>query len=274
MYRSATPSDITLRPLETQSDYAQCVELQMQTWGRDFTEIVPPAMLMIGQKVGGVSAGAFDESDHLVGFVYGISGLREGRLAHWSHMLAVEEHLGGAGLGCRLKLYQRELLLESGIEIAFWTYDPLVARNAHLNLNKLGADVLRYVPDMYGESTGSELHSGLGTDRIVVRWELLRPRVERAVSNKCDDSDVRANGPIVNVDEDGCPHLCEPLGDQVIRIEIPEDVQLVKSRSMELGRMWRDVTRHAFLWYLDRGYSVTSFYRDKETRRCFYVLTT
>ena len=274
MYQSATHSDITLRPLETQSDYAQCVELQMQTWGRDFTEIVPPAMLMIGQKVGGVSAGAFDESDHLVGFVYGISGIREGRLAHWSHMLAVEEHLGGAGLGCRLKVYQRDLLLENRIEVAFWTYDPLVARNAHLNLNKLAAGVLRYVPDMYGASTGSELHSGLGTDRIVVQWELLSPQVERAVANKCDDSHARAIGPIVNVDDDGSPQLRDPLEDPVIQIEIPEDIGVIKSRSMELGRTWRDVTRRAFLWYLDRGYSVTSFYRDTETRRCFYVLTT
>ena len=274
MYQSASPSDITLRPLETQSDYAQCVELQMQTWGRDFTEIVPPAMLMIGQKVGGVSAGAFDESDHLVGFVYGISGVREGRLAHWSHMLAVEKHLGGAGLGCRLKLYQRELLLENRIEVAFWTYDPLVARNAHLNLNKLGADALRYAPDMYGASTGSELHSGLGTDRIVVRWELLSPQVERALSERSDDSDVRAIGPIVNIDEDGCPQLRDLLDDQVIRIEIPEDIGLIKSRSMDLGRAWRDVTRRAFLLYLDRGYSVASFSRDTETHRCFYVLKT
>ena len=274
MDRSVTPPDITLRPLETQSDYAQCVELQMQTWGRDFAEIVPPAMLMIGQKVGGVSAGAFDESGHLVGFVYGISGVREGRRAHWSHMLAVQTQMEGLGLGKRLKCYQRQALLENGIEVAFWTYDPLVARNAHLNLNKLGADVLRYVPDMYGESTGSELHSGLGTDRIVVRWELLSPQVKRAVSNKCDDSNVRATGPIVNVDEDGRPQLRDPLEDQIIQIEIPEDIELIKSLSMDLGRAWRDVTRRAFLRYLDRGYSVTSFYRDTETRRCFYVLTT
>ncbi len=144
---------------------------------------------------------------------------------------------------------------------------------ANLALTKLGADVLRYVPDMYGESTGSKLHSGLGTDRIVVRWELLSPQVERALSEKSDDGNVRAIGPIVNIDEDGCPQLRDPLDDQVIRIEIPEDIGLIKSRSMDLGRAWRDVTRHAFLRYLDHGYSVTSFYRDTETRRCFYILT-
>jgi len=58
-----------------------------------------------------------------------------------------------------------------------------------------------------------------------------------------------------------------------VRIEIPEDVQLVKRKSMELGVKWRAATRRAFLWYLGRGYRVTGFYRDPGSARCFYLVS-
>ncbi len=76
------------------------------------------------------------------------------------------------GIGRRLKLYQRSLVAELGVTQILWTFDPLVSRNAHLNLNALGARVTDYVPDMYGADTGSALHQGIGTDRFVVAWEV------------------------------------------------------------------------------------------------------
>ncbi|MFQ5703597.1 MAG: hypothetical protein ACE5HT_06190 [Gemmatimonadales bacterium] len=274
MDQATTQSRVALRPLDSRSDYAQCAELQRQTWGRNFTEVVPPAMLMISQKVGGVSVGAFDSADNLVGFIYGISGVRDGRRAHWSHMLAVQPHMEGRGLGKRLKCYQRQLLLENGIEVAFWTYDPLVARNAHLNLNKLGAHVIRYVTDMYGEDTGSDLHSGLGTDRLIVQWELADPLVERILAGDRDDHGYSDGTPIVNADADGLPVQPDLTDNSAVRIEIPEDIQLLKSNAAERALAWRDTTRRAFLSYLDRGLSVTGFHRDPTTRRCFYALST
>ena len=88
-----------------------------------------------------------------------------------------------------MKLYQRELLLGRGVEIIFWTYDPLVARNAHINLNKLGTKIQEYVPDMYGEDTGSDLHRGIGMDRFIVRWPISEKRVEQAISGKLERVD-------------------------------------------------------------------------------------
>ncbi|MFQ5677277.1 MAG: hypothetical protein ACE5G1_15395, partial [bacterium] len=122
---------IQLRQLETQEEYEACVQLQRATWGEHFSECVPPAMLMITQKVGGVAAGAFNSKNQLVGFVYGLTGIKDGKLVNWSHMLAVRKELRGQGLGLKLKLFQRELLLKKNVELIFWTYDPLVARNAH-----------------------------------------------------------------------------------------------------------------------------------------------
>ena len=112
---------LVLRRFESRDDHQQCVELQRATWGRDFTECVPPSILQVSQKVGSVAAGAFDEDGRLAGFVFGLSGLRDGRSAHWSHMLAVRSELRGTGLGTKLKAFQRDLLLESGIEVARWT---------------------------------------------------------------------------------------------------------------------------------------------------------
>src|SRR5204863_77835 len=104
---------MTLRNLDRWRDFEACVELQRDTWGRDFSACVPAAVLMVAQRVGGVTAGAFDAEGRLQGFIFGLTGYSGGRPMHWSHMLAVRERARDAGLGIRLKLYQRELLLKN-----------------------------------------------------------------------------------------------------------------------------------------------------------------
>jgi predicted GNAT superfamily acetyltransferase len=125
-------------------------------------------LLSVSQKVGGLVAGAFSDAGDLVGFVFGLTGLRGGRIVHWSHMLAVDPDYRDRGVGRRLKLYQRECLRAAGVDRMYWSFDPLVARNAHLNLNRLGVLVEDYVTDMYAD-TGSDLHA-FGTDRFVASW--------------------------------------------------------------------------------------------------------
>ncbi|MFQ6114179.1 MAG: GNAT family N-acetyltransferase [bacterium] len=269
--------DVTLRRLHTQEDYEACIVLQKMTWGEHFMECVPPAILMVSQKVGGVTAGAFDTRGKLLGFVFGLTGVKEGRLVHWSHMLAVRKDFRGHGIGTRLKLYQRELLLDLGIEVIYWTYDPLVARNAHLNLNRLGAKIQEYVPEMYGDDTGSDLHRGIGMDRFIVAWYIADEQVSKIISGKLSvESAVFELTPVVNTQlrEDGLPIPMEgelPL-QPTLRIEIPSEIEVIQDESLELAAQWRANTRKAFLFYMERGYQVTSFYRDPESGRCFYVL--
>ena len=148
------PGGIELRSLNSDADYEAAIDLQRQTWGTRFEDTVPSTILMISQKMSGVLVGAFDEDGRMLGFLYGLSGFRYGRRAHWSHMLAVAREARGRGLGRELKVFQRELLLPLGVETVYWTYDPLVARNANLNLNRLGALPVEYVVHMYGEDTG------------------------------------------------------------------------------------------------------------------------
>ncbi|HYO12137.1 MAG TPA: GNAT family N-acetyltransferase, partial [Thermoanaerobaculia bacterium] len=118
------PADLTFRPLSSLPDYEACIELQRMTWGRDFSDVVPLSILKIVQKVGGIAAGAFAPDGRMLGFIFGVTGVRDGRPLHWSHMLAVDPEARDLGLGTRLKLYQRELLVQSGVEEMQWTYDP------------------------------------------------------------------------------------------------------------------------------------------------------
>jgi len=160
----------TIRHLEGAAELDACVALQHAIWGPSFREAVPRTILLIAQKMGGVVAGAF-EGDRMIGFVFGLTGVRNGALAHWSDMLAVDAARRDHGVGRALKAFQREAVVALGVRQMYWTYDPLIARNAHFNLNRLGAEVEDYVIDMYG-TTGSLLHGGMPTDRFVVRWQL------------------------------------------------------------------------------------------------------
>jgi chorismate synthase len=261
--------DVTIRPLTSDADLAQGIAIQRLTWGDQFTEVVPATILQISQKVGGVAAGAFDQDGHMVGFVFGLSGVRRGRLVHWSHMLAVRPEARGLGLGKRLKLYQRDVLLQAGIVEVRWTFDPLVAQNANLNLNALGADVETYVPDMYGGDTGSDLHSGLGTDRLIVLWMIAEAKVERAIAGRGSALPAGVAGaPVANPGA----VLGELRAGPAIRIEVPPDIQQVKATSPQTARAWRDTTRRAFLWCLERGYRVRGFAPGGEERPSHYLL--
>jgi predicted GNAT superfamily acetyltransferase len=272
----AAEKSFDFRHFTTPEDYSACVRLQRVTWGEEFTELVTPVTLMLTQKVGGIAAGAFDDENQLAGFVYGLTGFRNGEPVHWSHMLAVEPKFEGLGIGRRLKEMQREVLLQRGIGLVSWSFDPLVARNAHLNCNRLGAVIVDYVTNMYGTDTGSLLHSGLGTDRFVVDWNLddRNVRVTLSGTKGSLDSSISAS-PIVNTEETAGsiePVETDPPDVDLVRVEIPSDIEVIKAESMEIGKRWRASTRHACLWYLERGYEIDGFYSDAKTKRCFYYL--
>lgn len=260
---------VVLRPLRSQDDYQQCEEVERETWGQDFSECVPGSILMISQKVGGVAAGAFDSDGRLVGMVYGLTGPRQGRLVHWSHMLAVRNELRGRGLGRELKMYQRRVVLEKGAESMLWTYDPLVARNAALNINRLGARPVEYIRDLYGPDTASELHSGLGTDRFVVEW-----RLEREPPTGTEDLHAWSSAAVINRTPEADLHVdsLEPRDAPFLRIEVPSDIQQIKRDDPEAGGRWRASTRLAFETCFSEGYVIEGFDVGVESGFSWYLL--
>ena len=259
---AASPDGIVIRRVETLGEYEQCRALQEEIWGANFRELVPATILLVSQKLGGVCAGAFAPDGLMLGFVFGMTGVRDGKLAHWSDMLAVRVEARGAHIGERLKHYQRELVRAVGVQTMFWTFDPLVARNAHLNLNRLGTSVVEYVPDMYGAGTGSPLHGGLPTDRFVVAWNLSPDGATRPEPSR--------PGVLVNpVRPDGEPGLDTCPEAPVIRVAIPHDADTEPTRRRAT---WRSVTRQALTHYLTRGYDVVGFRRGTAGDLPYYEL--
>ncbi|MDE3173174.1 MAG: hypothetical protein KGN74_08885, partial [Gemmatimonadota bacterium] len=217
---------ITIRPLASLAEYRAAVDLQYVVWGAGLTDVTAATILKIGQRIGGVSAGAFDAAGALLGFVFGLTGVEHGRVVHWSHMLAVRPEAQNRAIGRRLKEFQYAEVARVGAELIYWTYDPLVARNAHLNFNRLGVRVVEYVRDMYGDM-GSTLTAGIGTDRFVVAWPvgpaaLAARRAEIATASA--DPEFAA-APVLN------PALGEALqrapvaaGASRVRVRVPADV--------------------------------------------------
>ena len=250
-----TRDDVVIRPLRGHDEYQACLTLQRETWGDAPGTLVPTPLLIVAQRLGGIAAGAFDEGGQLLGFVFGLTGIENGTIVHWSDMLAVRPEFRDRGLGRRLKVYQREQVARIGVRVIYWTYDPLVAKNAWLNLMVLGARIHEYVVDMYGD-TGSPMHAGLGTDRIVVAWD-VRAGGERSAEERPTVSGERTP------DRDQLAAPLNPRGHAVaipsgcpprVGIDVPADIFAVRERSVEEAREWRRSSREAFRWSLSNGY--------------------
>jgi predicted GNAT superfamily acetyltransferase len=244
---------LRIRDFSSHADRAACVALQELTWGVGFTEKVPAAMLLVSQKLGGVTAGAFDEAGTMLGFVFGVTGLMDGRLVHWSDMLAVRPEAQGLHLGEQLKEYQRAHCARLGIETIYWTFDPLVSRNAHLNLNRMRACVDEFVVAMYGEGTNSPLQGDMPTDRFVIAWAV---------------DPARAADPLLRI-PDGTPLTVgdgasegELVDAPRVGVRVPRDITALAAADIAAARRWRFATRRAFSHYLQHGYRVRGFVAD------------
>jgi predicted GNAT superfamily acetyltransferase len=257
---------VEIRPLRTLEELRACVTLQQEIWGAEFDEIVPASLMLAALHLDALALGAFGADQELIGFVFGLTGLKDGEVVHWSHMLGVRPGARDQGIGRRLKEVQRDLLSGRGIQRMYWTFDPLQARNAHLNINGLGARVIEYVADMYGASQ-SPLHHDLPTDRLVVEC-LTTPEVEPPPGRTREDRVVPVLTPFPQFDDvavdGGSP--------QTVLIEVPWDLE----ESIESGgssvRDWRVATRLHFQWAFAQAYTVIGFLRDTRAHRVFYVM--
>ncbi len=233
-------TEITFRDLKGMAEFRAAEALQREVWGEG--DLPDPADLMLViQAEGGLVGGAFAGKD-LLGYVFGFP-TRDPQVQH-SHRLAVLPRARGLGLGARLKFYQRDWCLAHGIARVRWTFDPLRAVNATLNIHRLGAECSVYLPDYYGEMAG--INQGLGSDRLMADWTLASPRVAA----------LAAGGPPP-------PPLGEPLS-----FVLPEDIErLAQEDPAQAARargQLRDLLQAAFA----SGRRVVDFDR---TRRVYHL---
>jgi predicted GNAT superfamily acetyltransferase len=170
---------IVVRKCEAIEEFHECVRLQREVWGEADLEVEPATLFVVASQTGGQVLGAFD-GDRLIGYTLAVAAVRHGVAYLHSHMTGVLAKYRDRGVGRLLKLFQREEALGRGIRLIEWTFDPLETRNAHFNLNRLGAICRRYLPNLYGMTT-SPLHRGLATDRLLAEWALDSPRAIAAV---------------------------------------------------------------------------------------------
>jgi predicted GNAT superfamily acetyltransferase len=269
-----------IRALTTIDECRQVAALEKAVWGyTDAEDVVPPPVLIVSIKRGGILLGAFDDGGRMWGFVYSLPGIKDGRPTQWSHMLGVMPELRSGGLGARLKLAQRQAALDMGIDLIEWTYDPLQAANAHLNFARLGIVVSEYEENIYGASS-SPLHAGTPTDRFVAEWRLREPHVERRINAArvlLRDSSI-ADAPVVNPSQPGEPWLHPGAANLSIDarrllVEIPLGFSEMLAKDPALANGWRMSTREIFQCYLARGYRVVDFFLSREANRGQYLIT-
>jgi predicted GNAT superfamily acetyltransferase len=287
-----------LRILESIEELELVENLQRAVWPGSETDIVPGHLLITAVHNGGLVVGVFGQSDSesedvpLVGFVFGFPGLYptpDGpRLKHCSHQLGVHPDYRGRGLGFLLKRAQWQMVRHQGIDRITWTYDPLLSRNAYLNIARLGAVSNTYLRELYGEMRNG-LNVGLPSDRFEVDWWVNTERVGRRLSSKSrlklDLAHFLAAGAeIINptqVTQEGTPVPTTMekdilAGEQptLILVEIPANFQQLRSSDIELARTWRMHTREIFEVLFKAGYLATDFiHLPGKNPRSFYVLS-
>jgi chorismate synthase len=270
----------SIRPIATLRECQQVAALEREVWGlADAEDVVPPHLLVVSIKRGGILLGAFDEQDDLKGFVFSMPAVRDGQLTQWSHLLGVAPDARGAGLALKLKRAQRSCGLEMGIQLIEWTYDPLQAANAHLNLARLGAVAQEYVENVYGESS-SPLHRGTPTDRLIAEWHIREPHVERRLADGgaglLRDAAV-ASAPVVNSPSAGKPWIRPGVADLEadaprLLVEIPGRFGEMQAVDPDLALAWRLHTREIFQRYLATGYRAVDFFLAGDATRGQYLL--
>ncbi len=270
-----------VRDLTQYEEFLQVREVQQQIWGFTQGEGLYPPMLKTAAENGGTIIGAFD-GGKLIGFLFGFLGLHTDRhLKLCSQTMGILPEYRNKGVAATLKWAQRDRVLANDIDLITWTYDPLEAPNARLNLRTLGGVVHVYKQNIYGENFGA-LGKGLPSDRFLVEWWIATERVQQR-HDRIAVEPIGVDSPIVNTCSGGTGDRRITAVDlnleaPIIRVEIPNDLQAIKKANMALAHDWRLKTRQLFEAYFARGYEVIDFVRAGEVwgatwaARNWYVL--
>jgi predicted GNAT superfamily acetyltransferase len=277
----ASSPNLHIRRLTTIEECREVARLERAVWQySDAEDVIPPAILIASIRRGAILLGAFDDEGVMVGYVYSVPGLTHGRAMQWSHALAVLPSARGGGTGRLLKLAQRDAVIAMGLDLIEWTFDPLLAVNAHFNFARLGVVSQVYEENVYGDSS-SPLHAGAPTDRLLVEWRITTPHVERRIGSHGPLA-VRASGVSAATVVSGGREVdgalvpgtldldCEA---RRVLVEIPAGFDAMLAADPSLAREWRLSTRRVFETYFGRGYRAVDFFLGEDRGRYLLVRT-
>lgn len=271
---AARAAGVRIRELSGLADLVDVVELYRSVWGGDEPQL-SVELLRAFAKSGNYVAGAY-AGDRLVGACVGFFAA-PGEDALYSHIAGVSAAARGRSVGSALKLHQRAWTLARGVADILWTFDPLVARNAYVNLVKLGAEPVEYLPNFYGGMSDA-VNAGIDSDRLLVRWRLESPAAVAACAGHPAPADAAAAraagaGVALGVGADGSP---APVPDQpdprragTVLVAVPADIVALRTSDPPAARAWRFALREVLWPLLAGGARVTGF-----DRAGWYVVVT
>jgi predicted GNAT superfamily acetyltransferase len=297
-----------VRILDKPEELLAAEELQRIVWPGSETDVVPMHILVTAAHNGGIVIGAFPKVNNstnkeeafsndspLIGFVFGFPGLYftpDGpRPKHCSHQLAVHPYYRSQGLAFTLKRAQWQMVRHQGLDLVTWTFDPLLSRNAHLNITRLGVVSNSYIREAYGEMQ-DELNIGLPSDRLQVDWWVNSHRVKSRLSKQARrqldlNHYLTAGAEVINPSKEKggqwrCPAEARlpnsSPGSQtdtpLLLVEIPADFQALRANDLALALEWRMSCRQIFDGLFAQGYLVTDFIHLRgDFPRSYYVLS-
>lgn len=268
---AADSAGITIRLLHKVEEFSQVVALFERIWASDLTRgPVNRETLRAISKAGSYLAGAYD-GDKLVGACMGFFAAPSEQALH-SHIAGVDGRMRGRDVGFAIKAHQRAWALSEGIHEISWTFDPLISRNAHFNLVKLGTCASTYHRNYYGQMS-DVVNGGDDTDRLLVKWDLLSASVAAACHGKPVAHESSAHW------AEGAQMLLEPSADDepvrrttdagLVLVRLPNDIEALRRSRPETASRWRAALRESLGALMDDGGRVLGF--DSSRR---YVIDT
>jgi predicted GNAT superfamily acetyltransferase len=219
----------SIRPITAVQEFSELLSMQKEIWGLTDRDVVPvhtfkavssfmgPNGMVLGYFLNGKMAG------------YALTFPTSNQKEVLCDMLGVSKNCQSKGIGYKLALALRTILLQNDVDTISWTFDPLESANANLYLAKLGGLVTRHFKDFYG-LISSQLHSGMPTDRFKVEWNIRSKRVEERIQRR-----IKGHDDLTTTDSADTKH-----------VEIPSNIQDLRNGNMKAALEWRMKTRIQF----------------------------
>ena len=229
-------NSIQVRKLDNLQDQDSARKIFDITWSLDAGTEITPNLLQAMVHSGSYLSGVFIENK-IVGAAFAFPATNNGLHLH-SHMTAVLDEYRDKGVGYALKIDQWNWAKRNNYSQLSWTFDPLVRRNAKLNIVKLGVDISAYYPNFYGDMPDA-LNAGDESDRLMVSWrtDIDAPKARELITNP-QPSDIL--------------------------IEIPEDIVAIRSKNQSESMKWRRQVREQFMAAFEKNGKVIGFSANNE----------